>query len=161
MKNVINIKFSGNDLEKKLSNMYQYDFSLDGIKFSSFEGFLQSLKTPIPSEKRKIWKMYGFHAWKYGQQFDWTIDQKLYWKEQVIMRDSVEYTKLIERAYDRLLKNVEYKHNLLESLGSTLDHTVGKSDKTKSLLTKTEYIYNLNRLRDKIKPNRFHSLFGV
>ena len=37
---------------------------------------------------------------------------------------------------------------------------MGKTDKSDSLLTKYEYIDNMNRIIDKIKTKRFFNLFG-
>jgi hypothetical protein len=158
-KEILDISFRNNGLSKELSNLYPYIFYMDKIKFESFEGFIQSLRTNDIKQKQFLWNLSGFKAWKYGQQFDWITTQKIYWLNKEIDRCSEEYTILIENAYNCLLKNEQFKNKLLESLPFILDHTVGYSDKTKTLLTKKEYLDNLNRLRNKIKPPRFFNIF--
>jgi hypothetical protein len=134
---------------------------MNGIKFESYEGFIQSLKTNDNKEKEFLWNLTGFKAWKYGQQFNWIDRQTVYWLGNEIDRHSIEYTDLINRSYDCLLLNDNFKLKLLESLPCKLDHTVGYSDKTKTLLTKKEFLDNLNRLRNSIKPKRFFNLFDL
>ena len=117
---MIDINFNGIDLEKKLSNLYPYQFQIDGIIIESIEGFLQSLKTNDIYHKQKLWKMSGGLAWKYGQQFNWKDEQVLYWQEKEINRHSIEYEKLIEYSYDCLFKNDDFRNNLKESIGKEL-----------------------------------------
>ena len=56
----INIKFSGYNLEKRLSNLHPYKFKMDGIEFESMEGFIQSIRTPDINIKTNIWNKSGF-----------------------------------------------------------------------------------------------------
>jgi hypothetical protein len=156
---MIDINFNGNGLEKRLSNLYPYEFEIDGIIMQSMEGFLQSLKTDDIYHKQKLWDLSGGLAWKYGQQFNWKEKQTLYWQNKEINRHSNEYQKLIEYSYDRLFKNKEFVSNLKESIGHDLNHTIGNTNPYKTVLTKYEFLDNLNRLRDKLKPERFYNLF--
>lgn len=153
---------SDNELEKKLSNLYPYTFIIDGIEVKSMEGFLQSLKTPNILNKKKIWKMYGVDAWKYGQKFNnWKNNQILYWEGDMIKRESILYTQLISKAYDCLFENEDFKNNLKLSLKYKITHSIGQTDISNTLLTKEEYIQNMERLRTKIKEKRFFNLFSV
>ncbi len=162
MKKVLDLHYrSENKLAKSLSNLYPYIFIMEGYSLKSMEGFLQSLKTNNTNEKVKIWGMHGVGCWKYGQQFNnWKDNQILYWDEKPIHRHSEEYDLLIQKAYDSLLENEEFYENLRKSIGYKLTHSMGKTDKSDSLLTKYEYIDNMNRIRDKIKTKRFFNLFG-
>jgi len=155
---MIDINFNGNGLEKRLSNLYPYEFEIDGIMVKSMEGFLQSLKTNDIYHKQKLWNLSGGLAWKYGQQFDWKEKQTLYWQGKEINRKSEEYKKLIEYSYDCLFKNEQFVLNLKESIGYNLNHTIGNTDPHKTILTKNEFLYNLNRLRIKL---RFYNLFDI
>lgn len=161
MKKVLDLHYrSENPLAKSLSNLYPYTFNMDGYMIKSMEGFLQSLKTDNTDEKIKMWGMHGVSCWKYGQQFNnWKDNQILYWDNYLIYRHSEEYDLLIQRAYDNLLENDEFYDNLKKSIGYKLSHSMGKTDKSDSLLTKYEYIDNMNRIRDKIKTKRFFNLF--
>ena len=57
---ILDIKFRNEGLEKKLSNLYPYEFEIDGMPMSSYEGFIQSLRTPDIQIKESIWKLSGF-----------------------------------------------------------------------------------------------------
>jgi protein GP30.3 len=163
MKKILNLSYrSGIELEKKLSNLYPYTFEIDGIEIKSIEGFLQSLKTNDINEKRKIWDMYGVEAWRYGQKFNsWKDNQLLYWNGESIRRNSLLYTQLISKSYDRLFENKEFKSNLKRSMKYKLTHSIGQTDVSNTLLTKDEYIGNMERLRGKIKEKRFFNLFNI
>lgn len=159
---ILNLKYNSEGLEKKLSNLYPYEFVMDEVKFASIEGFLQSLKTSSMIEQQKMWKLYGIGAWKYGQQFNnWKDTQKLYWLTKSYDRNSEEYQKLISRAYDCLFENEEFKQNLKDSIGYKLIHNKyqSKNGITQTVLTPNEYISNLERLRKKLKWSRFFNIF--
>jgi len=158
---MIDINFNGIGLEKKLSNLYPYEFEIDGIIVKSYEGFIQSLKTDNIYHKNKLWNISGGYAWKYGQQFNWKDKQILNWQEKQINRHSREYIELIEYSYDCLFKNEEFKNNLKESIGKELKHSIGNTDPYKTVLTKDEFLYNLYRLRIELEPKRFYSLFDI
>lgn len=154
----LNIKFSGYNLEKRLSNLYPYKFEMDGIEFKSFEGFIQSLRTPDINIKKKLWNKSGFYAWKSGQNIDWETKQKIYWVTTPIDRNSEDFDALMTKAYDALFKNEDFKQALRESLPYKLDHTIGTSNKSSTLLTKKEFLYQLNRLRNKFSERFFFDL---
>lgn len=162
MKKILNLSYRSEiELEKKLSNLYPYKFTLDGHVISSMEGMLQSLKTNDIKEKKKIWEMYGVEAWRYGQKFNnWKNNQLLYWNGESIRRNSLLYTQLISKAYDELFGNSEFKSNLKRSMKYKLSHSIGQTDVSNTLLTKDEYIGNMERLRGKIKEKRFFNLFN-
>lgn len=162
MKKTLDLHFRSEDeLAKSLSNLYPYTFMMDGFVISSMEGFLQSLKVNDLSEQNKIWGMHGVKCWKYGQQYNnWKDIQILYWKGRPIDRHSQEYDFLIQRAFDALFENEEFKRRLKESMKYKISHSMGKTDKTDSVLTKDEYIGNMERLRDKLRERRFFNLFS-
>ena len=163
MKKTLNLSYrSGIELEKKLSNLYPYTFTIDEIEVKSMEGMLQSLKTNDINEKKKLWKMYGVDAWRYGQKFNnWKDNQLLYWNGESIRRNSLLYTQLISKSYDKLFENEEFKFNLKKSMKYNLTHSIGQTDVSNTLLTKDEYIGNMERLRGKIKEKRFFNLFNL
>lgn len=66
-------------------------------------------------------------------------------------RESDEYTNLLTRLYDAVFEHSEsYRNALLATKGMTLYHSIGKNKKSETVLTKTEFIYQLNRLRNKL-----------
>jgi len=157
---ILNIKYRNEGLERLLSNLNAYSFDMDGYNFNSYEGFVQSLKTPVMSLKQVIWKQHGYEAWKSGEKLDWYTKQELYWIEKPIDRHSEEYLDLITRAYDCLYKNDEFRENLIASYPCKLEHSIGGTDPHKTIMTRKEFLYQLNRLRDKSQERKFHSLFN-
>lgn len=158
---ILNIKYKGDDLEKRLSNLYPYKFTMDDIEFESMEGFLQSLRTPDLKIKKYIWDKTGFIAWGLGQNLDWETEQTLYWISKPIDRHSKEYKDLISKAYDSLFENEEFKNALKESIPYKLDHSIGSTNKNKTLLTKKEFLEQLNRLRNKLTERKFFNLLDL
>ena len=159
---ILDIKFRMEGLEKKLSNLYPYEFEIDGVSVASYEGFIQSLRTPDIQIKESIWKLSGFEAWKAGQCLDWIDKQELYWISTPINRQSNDYYNLITRSYDCLFEqNETFRNNLKESIPYKLDHTIGKSGKTNTLMTKSEFLIQLNRLRFKLTKKKFFNLLDL
>lgn len=168
MKKVINISYNSKEntdnlmLEKRLSNLFPYKFEMDNCIFESWEGFIQSIKTPILDKKMDLWQLHGYWAWKNGQKIPWWEKQEVYWIDKPIDRHSKEYTKLVTKSYDYLFEqNEDFRKALEESLPYKLDHSKGKIDKNKTLLTKKEYLDQLERLRNKLKPNKFFNLMNL
>ena len=157
---ILDISFKYTGLAKELSNLYPYQFEMDDIVYESMEAFFVSLKTPDANEKDKIYNMSGFQCWKYGKQFDWKTKQIVYYKNIELNRISSDYNKLIHKAYQHLFKNENYKNKIIESLPYKLDHTIGYSDPTKTLLTRKEFIFQLETLQNSVRPKRFFSLFS-
>jgi len=156
---MINIRFKDGGLSSRLSNLYPYRFEIDGFTMESYEGFIQSLRTNDTKEQEKLWGMSGYLAWKYAQQFHWEVTQKLYWNGKEYDRHSDEYKDLIEYSYDCLFTNNDFKDALKESIGEELNHSIGGTDPYKTIMTKKEFLNNLNRLRDKITPLKYYNLF--
>lgn len=76
-------------------------------------------------------------------QFRWRISHNLYWQGERINRFSDEYQKLIDRAYEALLKNPGFQKALRGAFSYTLTHSIGKTDVRKTVLTEYEFISRL------------------
>lgn len=149
-------------LERRLSNLYPYQFKMDGILIESWEGFIQSLKTPDRTLKRHLWTLHGYQAWKQGQKIPWWEKQEVYWLDKPIDRHSKQYTDLITKSYDRLFEqNSDFRKALEESLPYKLDHSKGKTQKHQTMLTKKEYLFQMERLRKELRPNKFFNLMDL
>ena len=157
----INIRFNGDNLEKRLSNLYPYNFELDGMHYASMEAFIGSLRTPSKVEKQKLYSTSGMESWVLGHKFSWYEKQEVYYKEKVINRHSQEYDDLITSAFDALFTNEEYKQALSEVGDCKLAHTVGKTAKDKTLLTRKEFIGHLNRLRGRLNERCYYNLLDL
>lgn len=156
---VIEIKYRGVGLEKELSNLYPYTLELEGRTYACMEAFFSCLRTEIEWIKPKLMTLYGFESWKQGHKFNWTERQVVFYNNHVIDRHSEEYNNLITAAFDALYKNLDFKNALRKSKGFKLKHSMGKTSRTQSLLTRTEFIGQLNRLRNKLDERKFYNLF--
>lgn len=161
MKQTIDIHYRGENLEKRLSNLYPYSFTFNEITFASMEAFIGSLRTQTMTEKQKIYSTHGMNSWYMGHKFSWYEKQEVYYKDKVISRHSQEYEDLITAAFNALFTNDDFKQALRESGDCTLTHTIGKTAKDKTLLTRKEFIGHLNRLRNKLYERKFYNLFDL
>lgn len=132
-----------------LSNFAGHRFTLDGVEIYSMEGFLQSLKFKEPHIQEEVCKLTGVKAKYRGKPKKWWQTQILYWKEIEYKRDSKEYQDLLDRAYQAMFEQSDsFKRALVASGKATLTHSMGKNDKSKTVLTESEFIRRLNNLRD-------------
>lgn len=136
-----------------LSNFAPHPFIIDDIQCNSMEGFLQSLKFKDIEMQKYVCLLVGKAAKFKGKPKKWYKNQILYWQGKEIKRDSIEYDKLITKAYDALFKNIKFRKALVTTKNCTLTHSIGKSKKTETVLTEAEFIYQLNRLRLKLKES--------
>ena len=131
-----------------LSNFTNHNFYFDGVLCRSMEGFLQSLKFEDLGMQQRICFLYGEEAKKAGSTSNWKETQTLFWRGKKYKRDSLEYQYLITNAYNALFVNKSFRTLLTRSLGYTLTHSVGNTDKKDTVLTTDEFLSQLNRLRD-------------
>lgn len=136
---------------KRLSNFAPHGFVMDDIVCGGMEGWLQSLKFYEPLEQARIAGMTGYEAYRFGQGGnDWQDSQLLWWCKKPYDRFSSEYKDLITHAYDICFdNNVDFRNALIETGTSELSHSIGRHDPTKTVLTETEYLYQIYRLRAK------------
>jgi len=147
---------SGNSYPSSaLSNFAPHPFVIDGVQCNSMEGFLQSLKFESVDMQKYVCTLVGKAAKFKGKNKKWWKTQTLYWQGKAIARQSKEYQVLLDRAYNALYENAGFRNALEATKGCTLTHSIGKNDKTKTVLTQTEFCSRLKQLRDygKIEVN--------
>lgn len=134
-----------------MSNFAKYEFYIDNVKCSSMEGFLQSLKFKSVKKQKKVCLLSGEDAKNSTRhtlaQLRWRSTHNLYWQGKRISHFSDEYQKLLDRAYEALSQNSDFEKALEDSLSYTLAHSIGKTDKRKTVLTEYEFISRLERIR--------------
>lgn len=147
--NTLDIRSNGLYPSNVLSNLAHNEFEYDGVKCSSLEGFLQSLKTSDEVKQQEICLMYGGSAKKNGQKFmHWKENGKLYWKGKEYKRDSEEFYELVLGAYKACYQqNDIFKTALNSTMGKKLTHSSGKNDKTDTILTREEFVHFLEQIR--------------
>lgn len=132
-----------------LSNFYPNEFTYDGVKCGSMEGFLQSLKYKSIKKQQKICLLSGKEAKKKGKyKFLWKLTGNVHWQGKKIKRQSQEYKDLILNAYIALSKNDEFIKAIKATENKTLIHSVGGQDERKTILTEKEFIDALNYIRN-------------
>lgn len=148
---VIDIYSKGEYPANVLSNFYNNEFEIDGVKCASMEGFLQSLKYKNQAEQRAVCALYGKAAKLKGKRkFLWKISGNVYWRGKKLKRKSLGFSALIQRAYTALSLNQNFAKALKATKGSELTHSIGGHNKRTTILTEEEFIENLNALRDKL-----------
>lgn len=132
-----------------LSNFAPHPFEMDGVKCSSMEGFLQSLKFKNPAMQEEVCKLVGFAAKKKGSKKNWK--DTLWWKGEPVDRFDDEYQELLDRAYEAMAKNSSFRKALVASGDAVFTHSIGKRKEKDTILTVREFCGRLMRLRSKIK----------
>lgn len=128
-----------------LSNFAGHRFTIDGIQCNSMEGFLQSLKFKSEDMQSEVCLLIGKTAKFKGKKKKWWKTQTLYWKGNVIKRDSDDYTNLIHRAYTCMYNQSDSFRRAIKAAGkdAVFTHSIGKDDKSKTVLTKREFCREL------------------
>ena len=136
-----------------LSNFAPHGFIIDGVECASMEGFLQSLKFSNKDMQKEVCKLVGRAAKTKGANKNWRKKQTLYWNGTEYKRDSVDYQELLDRAYNALAQNVSFQKALIATKGATLTHSLGRRKQSETILTASEFISRLNKIRDKLLNN--------
>lgn len=156
---MINIHSKGRYPSDALSNFAAYEFSVDGVSCASMEGFLQSLKFSRKSKQVWICRLTGKEAKNAPgrlRNLRWKLTQNLYWNGAKYKRNSVEYRDLIARAYDALYENADFRAALEATQNAELCHSIGGQDSRTTVLTESEFIRQLYRLRSKLCEEGTH-----
>lgn len=151
-----------------LSNFTESHFVLDGKKIYSMEGFLQSLKTSDISEQEITCQLIGYNAKKVGHKYKKRKGynpEVVYWNGKEYGRDSVDYRRLLKRAYAAKYKSDStFRQALNATKGQVLQHSIGKNSILETILTEKEFVEILTELRDRNYINKFivfmNNLFG-
>lgn len=142
-----------------LSNFAPHPFIIDGVECASMEGFLQSLKFESVDMQKYVCTLVGKAAKKKGRNKNWRQKQELYWQGKIYKRDSDDYQNLLNKAYNRLSENTGFQKALQATNGCVLEHSIGKSKTSETVLTKQEFCSRLTYLRDKGKLPEINDLF--
>ena len=134
-----------------LSNFAPHPFVFDGVECNSMEGLLQSFKFSNPEMQKEVCKLVGKQAKFKGKEKKWFKTQTLYWQGKEFKRDSDEYQRLLDRAYDALSTNEGFKRALLATGNAILTHTIGKTKQSETVLTRAEFCSRLMTIRERLQ----------
>jgi predicted NAD-dependent protein-ADP-ribosyltransferase YbiA (DUF1768 family) len=141
-----------------LSNFAPHPFTFRGVEVASMEGFLQSLKFKDVEMQKHICTLVGFAAKKSGANKNWQRDQVLWWDGVAYQRKSDEYQELFDEAITVLYtENSKARKALMASNNSKLTHSIGRTNKSETILTRTEFCSRLMKLRTTIKNEELMS----
>jgi len=135
-----------------LSNFAPHPFVFRGVQCNSMEGWLQSLKFKNPEMQKHICTLVGFKAKQSGSKKRWWEKRILWWNGEEIKRDSKEYQKLLDEAYENMFfQNESAKKALLATQNANLTHSIGKKKKKDTILTEQEFCSRLMKIRTRLK----------
>ena len=135
----------------RLSNYTERCFVLDGIQCRSIEGVLQSLKTADLVEQQRICLLSGGWATKAGREHDWKAGQRLFWRGVPYERLSKEYEWLLTHIFDAVFdQDPGFRADLEAMKGKKIDHRMGTSNPSETVLTRLEFLRQLKRLMNKV-----------
>ena len=148
---VLDISYRDNE-SAPLSNLFPHKFQIDGVNCISMESFIQSLRVSDEIVQKKICEGYtGYTAYKMRLSLpDWRKEGYVYWRGKKILRESLEYHRLLTKAYDKLFENEVFRYCLNMHKDDILIHSIGCKDVKETLLTPDEYIDQLEILRRKL-----------
>lgn len=143
--------------EKELSNLARHPFTFDGVPCGSMEGFLQSLKVDDVINQRHIALLDGYEAKSAGSSYkEWKVSNNLFWNGKYYHRESQDYFNLIKFAYETMArKNEEFTRALLAA-PMPFDHKIGHNSKSKTVLTKDEFLFIINDMRALYESHKFY-----
>lgn len=138
-----------------LSNYFPHRFEMDGLEITCMEAFLQSTKCPdIAFQKVICQKMTAKEAKAVGATYDWKSNGMLYWQGYQFSRYSMEYWRLLMRAYGKLCEVPAFQRAMSHSGHKILFHSVGRWSRKDTCLTTWEFLLLLYWCRIVIRKNK-------
>jgi len=135
-----------------LSNFAPHPFVFREVECASMEGLLQSLKFKNPDMQIEVCKLVGIAAKRKGQNKNWQESQTLYWQGQPIKRESKDYEALLDEAYEQLfIQNEKARRALLATRTAVLTHSIGRTNKKETVLTRQEFCSRLMTIRRRLQ----------
>lgn len=125
-------------------------FNFEGEMISSVNAFLMAIKVNNHEIQNLILKMPQENLKTISKNITPKYQiRDLYWNGKIIKRDSKEYQELLDKAYKQRFKSdFLFRKALKDSKGYTLIHTRGKTDISDTVLTQSEFLQRLNKLRN-------------
>src|SRR5271168_3521436 len=135
-----------------LSNFAPHPFVFDGVPVASMEGLLQAFKFDKVHIQVEVCKLVGKAAKARGRPRNWQERQTLYWNGKEYPRESAAYQMLLDRAYRNMCQQNEgFRKALLATQDAVLDHSIGRSKKKETVLTKNEFCSRLTKMRTMLR----------
>jgi len=152
----MDIKLGNSYPSGALSNLAPHPFTFRGIHCGSMEGLLQALKFKGIDIQIQICSLSGKKAKRSGAKKNWQRNQTLWWQGEPIKRDSKEYQELLDEAYQCLFsQNEKAKKALIATNRATLQHSIGRTKISETVLTQREFCSRLTELRSTLQAEEY------
>ena len=142
-----NLRESVIEMAKKSKGM---NFIFQGNEVASVASFITGLRVKEPEIQKRVLLLSQDNL-KYVSKYTnptYAI-RELHWNGKTFKRDSNEYKELLNRAYKaRYNADFKFREALRITKGYELVHTKGKSDINETVLTESEFIEQLNKLKE-------------
>ncbi|OHA52198.1 MAG: hypothetical protein A3A97_04810 [Candidatus Terrybacteria bacterium RIFCSPLOWO2_01_FULL_40_23] len=140
---------SGDWRARRLSNLSDDPFILDGVRLASVEGFIQGIKFPVGDPLRKLaFLSVGMTAKRLSRQAD-RQSRWVWWNGREYPYGAFVHHKLIERAIRaKFEQNARAMKALLGIGDSKLVHELGHSEGLRTSLPATVFCDILTRIRE-------------
>ena len=141
---------STNLIAARLSNFTARRFIFENCSCSSIEAVLQSFKIEDPTIQKIFCEKSSRFAQKKGQEYNnWKERQILWWRGTGFKRNSSAYQMLLTRLYNAAFQgDSSFKDDLLATADQELCHSIGKTNMRETVLTESEMLNQLERLRE-------------
>lgn len=133
----------------QLSTMANHTFTIDDVKCTSLESFIQALKfekatqcISVAGDKAKTAKERG------KKQFNWCSNGCAHWKGQPMDRDSALFWHFLEHVFIEVVKQSPNFAKALVDSGDLEFTCIGKSLSSESPITEKEFIRLMNKSRN-------------
>jgi hypothetical protein len=102
--------------------------------------------------QRHVCSLVGMAAKKAGRNKNWQREQRLWWRGVPYDRHGKEYQELLDRAYEAMFRDSgSFRRALLASGDAVLEHSMGRTDDSQTVLTRREFCGRLTRLREALR----------
>lgn len=148
MRQILDIRYGSKTQWDVLSNLAPKPFVFRNARVGSLEAVLQAIKTPNGSIQDSILPLSGALAKRSGKSLDWRSTRYLFWDGEMMHRDEVEYQDFLDDLYSACwAQSPEFRKVLWQSKPYRLTHSIGYTDKERTILTVREFLDRLEGLR--------------
>ena len=137
---------------KVLSNLFPYEFKFKGKEIKSIEGIFQGLKFIDKKGQDLVFKYSGLDSnnIKVASSYDWKETGYLCYQGMMIDRFSKDYEDFCDEMYISALQNPLYR-SVLKNCNKYILHSMGETDKCKTVFSRYEFERMLNTLSAFVK----------
>lgn len=135
----------------QLSTMALHSFTIDDVRCTSLESFIQSLKFERASQAASVACDKPKSAKERGKKnFNWAHSGNTWWKGEPMARDSAQLAGLVEHVIREVARQCPAFKKALLDTGSAPLLCSGKTHESESPVTESEYARALTKVRNSL-----------